>query len=285
MALTRFRLPASGSAAVSPAIQSYTHTQTTRRPLPASDATALATQAYTPDAADDLDPGDAHHVQFVSAGQTSGDSIASGATVKFCVQGLEAHTGNNLFIQIWVGVYTNDGSILQETLLAKTLDNLELSTGISSRTFSAITSAGYTFTSNNERIVVEFSVSGDPQTGGGVQGHNASLRWGSNGAGGDLLENYTQSGTTLNPWFEIDITSSSPQTLTPGAPVTTITAPALGIATLVSLLAGAPVATVSAPTATLIEAPPEQTLNAGAPLLTWSAPAPTLPATVTLSLG
>src|SRR5688572_6876516 len=106
MALARYRLPANGAAAVSPAIQSYSHTQTTRRPLPTSGSTALATQAYTPDGADHGSAGDAHHVQFVSDALTVGTIFAVGASIKLCVQALEAHANNNLNLQLWVGVYS-----------------------------------------------------------------------------------------------------------------------------------------------------------------------------------
>jgi hypothetical protein len=206
MALRRFRLPSSGAAAVSPAFQSYTHTNSVRRPLPESDSSALATTAYTPDAADHGTAGDAHHAQFVSAAMTSGDSVGSGATVKLAIQGLEAHANNNLAVQLWVGVYNNAGSSLLATLVSKTVDGTELAGSLTNRFLSTTTSAGYSFT-GTERIVVEVSVQGTPGGGGGTQGHNASLRWGADGVGGDLGENDSDTGTTLNPWFEIDITT------------------------------------------------------------------------------
>jgi hypothetical protein len=199
---TRFRLPATGTAAVSPALQTYTHTGTTRRPLPTTDATALATTAVTPDAADHLVAGDTFHRQFVSDGVVA-QTIPSGITVKCAVQCLEAHTNNNLVLQLWVGLYDAAGTTLLATLLAKTADTLELATTIQNRFLSATTTAGYTCT-GGERLVVEFSVTGTPgPAAGGVQGHNASLRWGAAGAGGDLPENDTEAGTTFNPWFEI----------------------------------------------------------------------------------
>lgn len=213
---TRFRLPASGAAAVSPALQSYSHSQTTRRPLPTSDATALASQAYTPDAADHLVAGDAHHVQFVSAPLLVQNLSAQ--TVKAVIQCFEAHTNNNLTLQFWVGLYSNDGSTLIATLLAKNADAVELATSLTSRSWSA-TTTGYNMVSGDlgARIVVEISVVGTPAGSGGVQGHNATLRFGSDGAGGDLLENDTETGTTRNPWFEFANTLlfQDPQTVTP----------------------------------------------------------------------
>jgi hypothetical protein len=208
MALTRYRLPASGAAAVSPAIQSYTHTQSTRRPLPTSDATALATQAYTPDAADDPDPGDAHHVQLVSAALTTGTVFDVGNAIKLAIQGLEAHAANNLNVQLWAGVYSNDGATLRQTLLGKTEQASELGTALAGRFLSTTVANAYT-TIAGDRLVIEVSVEGDPGGGGGVQGHNASLRWGSDGAGGDLAESDGETGTTLNPWFEIEDTQAT----------------------------------------------------------------------------
>ncbi len=208
MALLRFRLPASGAAPVSPAIQSYTHDQGTRRPLPTSGSTALATQAYTPDGADHLSAGDAHHVQFVSDALTTGTVFTAGNALKLCVQMLEAHANNNLNLQLWVGVYSNDGSTLQATLRSKVEQANELNTSLESRFLSTTLSGSYT-TVSGDRLVVEISVEGTPSASGGTQGHNSSIRFGENGAGGDLAENNTQTGTTLNPWIEITSTSPS----------------------------------------------------------------------------
>src|SRR3990167_2163930 len=104
MGLVRYRLPTSGTAGASPAIQSYTHTQSTRRPLPTSDATALATQAYTPDGADHGGAGDSHHVQFVSDALTTGTVFDIGNTIKLCLQGLEPNANCNQSLQVWVGI-------------------------------------------------------------------------------------------------------------------------------------------------------------------------------------
>jgi hypothetical protein len=201
---TRFRLPSSGSADVSPAFQSYTHANsTTRRPLPTSDSSALSSVAQTPDAADHTGVnGDTFHAQFVSAELPANVAFSTADTVKYAIQGLEAHGGNNLFVQLWVGVYSSDGSTLQATLLTKSLDGTEIVTAIeSSRTASHNLTSSYT-TVAGDRIVVEFSVSGTPGGGGGIQGHNATLRWGSDGAGGDVAETDSDQATDVNPWIE-----------------------------------------------------------------------------------
>lgn len=205
----RYRLPSSGAAAVSPATQSYSHTQATRRPLPTSDSSALATQAYTPDAGDHLVAGDAHHIQFVSDALAANLRFASGQAFKYAIQCLEAHTNNNLTLQVWAGIYSSDGSTLLATIRSKVADNTELATALTNRFFSGTLDGSYT-TTGGERLVVEFSVVGTPAASSGTQGHNSSLRWGSAGAGGDLPENDSSTGTTLNPWIEFDPIAIAP---------------------------------------------------------------------------
>jgi hypothetical protein len=199
---TRFRLTSDATTpALSPAFQSYTHASGTRRRLLTVDGvSALTTTAQAPDAADHLVAGDTSMVQFVSE-PLAPQTFVSGAAFKYSIQGLETDAGDNLFVQIFIGVYSSDGGTLLATLRSKAVDNVELATVLTNRTFAGTLSAGYTAV-GGERLVVEFSVSGTPTAAGGVQGHNASLRWGGGGAGGDLAEDDTSTGTTLNPWLE-----------------------------------------------------------------------------------
>lgn len=201
---TRFRLPASGAPSVSPAQQTYSHTQTSRRIMPTAavgDATALATVAYTPDASDHLAAGDALHAQFVSDPMGAGNVFTSGDTLKFAVQGSEVRVSNNQALQVWVGIYSQDGTTLQATIRSKVSEGTEFAVTEVNRFLSTTLSGSYT-TVMGDRLVVEFSVEGTPTAAGSVQGHNCSLRFGSDGAGGDLPENDTEAGTTLNPWIE-----------------------------------------------------------------------------------
>jgi hypothetical protein len=200
---TRFRLTADATApAVSPALQSYSHSQGTRRKLVTSDASALATQAYTPDAADHLVAGDAQHVQFVSDPMAPGISFTNTQAIKYAVQGLEPQANNNLQVQLFASIVSQDGTTVRRVLRSKVLEGVELGTALAARTHSTTQDGATYVTVAGDRLVVEFSVSGTPVAAGGVQGHNASLRWGGNGAGGDLLENDTETGTTRNPWIE-----------------------------------------------------------------------------------
>lgn len=210
---TRFRLTSSTTApAVSPAIGSYSHTQTTRRKLVTSDASALATEAYTPDAADHLVAGDAHHVQFVSDPMNSGIAFNNGDSISYAVQCLEANAGNNVQVQFWAGIYSQDGSTLQRELRGFQSEGNEMATALTNRHF-ATTQGGASYTTvAGDRLVVEFSARGTPTGAGGVQGHNASFRWGGNGAGGDLPANDTETGTTFNPWVEFAPTITFPVT-------------------------------------------------------------------------
>lgn len=205
MALTRYRLRSTTTApAVTPAIQTYGHTQTSRRQLLTSDSSALTSTAYTPDGADHGVDTDAHHIQFVSDPLAAGVVYDAGNAVSLAIQGLEAHANNNLRVQLFVSVVNSSGT-QQAVLRSKVNHATEFNgTSLSSFLLSSTLSGTYT-TSLNDRLVVEISVTGSPGGGGGVQGHNATLRWGADGAGGDITAD-GETGTTLNPWFEIEET-------------------------------------------------------------------------------
>lgn len=202
---TRFKLTADATApAVSPALQSYSHNAptTVRSTLNTFDASTLATVAYTPDGADHLVAGDALHRQFVSDPMSPGIVFTNGDAIEFSVQALEAHTNNNLQVQLFVSVVNQAGDTVRRTLRSKVLEGNEVNTSLRNVNFST-TQDGATYTTvSGDRLVVEFSVSGTPTAAGGTQGHNASLRWGGSGSGGYLPKNDTETGTTFNPWIE-----------------------------------------------------------------------------------
>ena len=198
---TRFRLTSDTTApAVSPAYQSYSHANATRRQLLTVDTSALTSTAQTPDGSDHLVAGDTSHVQFVSD-PLGAQTFTIGDAFDYAVQGLEAHAANNLQVQIYIALVSNDGTSELATLRSKVAEGTELGTSLANRYYTGTLSGGYTCT-GGERLVVEFSVTGTPTNSGGTQGHNATLRWGGAGAGGDLPENDTATGTTLNPWLE-----------------------------------------------------------------------------------
>lgn len=210
---TRYRLTSSTTAPdVSPSIQSYTHTQGTRRKLLTTDTSALTSSAYTPDAADHSVVGDAQHIQFVSDPLAAGIVYSSGNALAACIQGFEPNANCNQFLQIFVSVVNSSG-VQQAVLRSKVSFPTELATALTARFLSTTLSGSYT-TALNDRLVVEISTEGNPAGGGGVQGHNATLRWGGNGAGGDLASADGETGTTLNPWVEITESVNHVKTVT-----------------------------------------------------------------------
>jgi hypothetical protein len=213
---TRLRFSESVAAAVSPAFQSYTHTNSVGKKLSRSDSSTLTTTAYAPDSADHIAAGDAVITQFVSDPMAAGNVFTSGDTLKYAVQCLEANAGNNLTLQIFVSVVNNAGSSVQATIRSKNTGGTEMATTITNRFRSTTLSASYT-TAAGDRLVVELSGTGTPVATTQVQGHNWSIRRGNSGAGGDLGENETDTGATLNPWIEFATTITwNDQTATPG---------------------------------------------------------------------
>jgi hypothetical protein len=203
---TRFRLPSTGTPSVSPAFQSYTHSAALqRRTLPTTDDSALLTETRNADVSDHLVAGDSFLRQFVSNPMASGIDFTTSDTVKYAVQASESNNGNNLSPQVWVGVYSQDGSTLQATLLAKAAHGTEVTTSVVNRTKSHSIASNYT-TESGDRLVVEFSLVGTPTNSGGTQGHNGSFRFGSDGASGDLPEDNSTTTTTFNPWIEFSPT-------------------------------------------------------------------------------
>ncbi len=221
--VTRLRLSESVAGAVSPAFQSYTHSQGTVRKLSRSDTSNLTTSAYAPDAADHLVAGDAAHTQFVSDPMAAGNVFTSGDTLKYAAQVLESNAGNNLTLQVFVSVVDTAGTTVRATIRTKNTGGTEMATSLTNRFRSTTLSGSYT-TVAGDRLVVEFSGTGTPTAAGGTQGHNWSLRRGNSGASGDLAENETDTGTTLNPWIEFATTIAwNAQTATPGVAALSLT--------------------------------------------------------------
>ncbi len=196
---TVLKLRSSGSVPIAPALRiAWTHTPgaIVRLPMAVAQAnTAFATTAYAPDVADHLSAGTAFIAQFVSpalAAQTIG--VQSIYLTVLCA---EDNAANNLFMY-W-SVYAVDAADnLRGTLLAARSDGTEIATTLTSRTDNATsTSVGVLA---GDYLVLEVGVSGTPAAAGGVQGHNASFRFGD--AGADLLTNDSQT-TDGNPWLNI----------------------------------------------------------------------------------
>lgn len=213
---TRFRLTAdTATPAVSPAFQSYSHNQSVRRILLTSDSSALTTSAYNPDGGAHEVAGDSCHIQFVSNPMNSGITFTLSDVIKMVIQGIESSANANLFVLLFISIVSEDGGTVRRTLRSKVADATEMATSLTSRLHSTTQDGSNYTTVAGDRLVVEIAVNGTP-AGSGANNHNASLRWGSNGADGDLLENDTETGTTRNPWIEFVPTITFQATATRG---------------------------------------------------------------------
>ena len=200
---SRFLLPSSGTPGLSPALRiDWSHTPGTIVRLPmatSTSGTGFAATTYTPDGSDHIAAGTAHIAQFVSAplaAQTIGVQ-----TVSLTVLGLEANAGNNLFLH-WTVYAVTPADGLVGTLVAARTDGTELNTTQQARTDS-VSSTSVTVAAG-DRLVFEIGVSGTPTATGGVQGHNATLRFGDNGS--NLAANDTAT-TDGNPWLDFATTT------------------------------------------------------------------------------
>lgn len=182
-------------------MQAYLHAASFGlRRLAIADASPLTTFSLSPDAADHILAGDTLCARFVSDPMDAGNVFTVGQAIKAVVQALEAHASNNLQVQWWVGVCSEDGETLRATLLSKTVAGPEVAAALTSRLLSTTLTGGYT-TVAGDRLVVEVGLVGTPVATSGVQGHNGSIRAGGDGIGW-LPENDTEVATNLNPWIE-----------------------------------------------------------------------------------
>lgn len=203
---TRLYFPETEAAPVTPpapAGADWEHVNSLQRKLlQSADSSTLTTTAYTPDAADHLVNGDAHHRQYVSD-PLEAQTLSGNVTAQ--MQCLEAHANNNLSLTIKILVCSNDGSSTVATLLAITRDGSEVNTSLRNITFNSVALSSYAC-SAGERLVIEIGLGGTPTAAGGTQGHNGSIRWGCDASSGDLPVDETQTGTTYRPWLEFSNT-------------------------------------------------------------------------------
>mgnify|MGYP001602995497 CR=1 FL=1 len=204
---TRFYLPASGAAAVSPTINAaWEHQNVDRRPTSTTKSnTANALTSYSPDGADHLTDEDAHFVQFVSGALAAQTIIAQ--TVKIQAQCSEADL-NSLFLTWLIYAVNNAGDSVTGTLLAIRRDNTEVDNGgVVNRGDSATTTQ--VILNAQDRLVFEIGLGGLPINAVGTQGHNGSFRFGDATGSTDLPENDTNTNDALAPWLEFAETISA----------------------------------------------------------------------------
>jgi hypothetical protein len=195
---TRFYLPSSGAAAVSPAYDSgweYTEIATRLKTVRTRINSSMTTVNYST-----LRSGavDICYRQYVSD-PISAQTITA-QTIKFQIRGLEANTKNDAMTAIAVRVVSNDGSTQRGVILAGR-DTLELSTSLQNRQYSATSTQ--VVAQANDRIVIEIGVYANPWKSGN---YNNSLSIGDNSST-DLGENDTET-TANNPWVEFANTIS-----------------------------------------------------------------------------
>jgi hypothetical protein len=205
--VTRLRFSQTTAADVSPTMQSYTHGSSTRRKLASSDSSALTTNAFAPDSADHASAGDTLSYQFVSDQMEAGNVISAGGAITAQIQCLEAHSANNLRLQFYVSVVSSDGASERVRLSGKSAGITEMATSLTNRAMDIATENVVDYeTQDGDRLLIEVSATGTPGSGSGVQGHNYSVRFGNNGAGGDLPLDESDTSTTKNPWVEFSDT-------------------------------------------------------------------------------
>ena len=192
---TRFYLPSSGTATVSPTFNIGWEDTSIATRLPAftyKKSTTMTTVSFL-DA--DKTNRDVLFRQYITPPLVA-QTIAS-QTIKFQIRGSENHTGNNMFTALHVRAVNNAGSADIGTILALTRDATEVVlTTLTNRLFSA-TSTALTV-SEGDRLVFEIGTGGDPAATS--NGHDCDLRIG-DAAASDLAEDDT-STLDNNPWIE-----------------------------------------------------------------------------------
>jgi hypothetical protein len=196
---TRFYLPSTGAAAVSPTISGtdWTHINTDRRKMsPTKANSAFAATTFTPDSVDHIAAGQSHFVQFVS--DVLAPQTIQAQTISLTVLNLEANAGNNCFINWKIYAVSVDGASVLGTLLARRADATEMGTTQIARTDST-TSTSFVG-AVPFRLVFEIGIGGTPVATSQVQGHNGTIRFGDPTGGADLAANDTAT-TDLAPWL------------------------------------------------------------------------------------
>lgn len=191
---TRFYLPSSGTAEVSPSWTSTWSTTTSNRFVMST--TKAGTAMTTFDKASSSSANQDHAiVQYVSA--PIQEVAFSSPTYKLQVRGRQDFVDDNLFVSVTARVVSNDGVVLRGTLFAVTRDNTEFTTSLVNRQWT-LTGSGTVNAMNGDRLVLEVGVGGDP---GPDNTHTGHLRLGDS-AGSDLAEDNSTT-TDNNPWWEL----------------------------------------------------------------------------------
>lgn len=199
---TRFYLPSSGAAAVSPAFHAdwdNTADATRIKCVTTKSSTAMATTQYR-----DNNNADQDHLihQWVSD-PIAAQTIAASQTIKIQMRCLELDLAYNQVLSWGVRVFSNDGATERGVVIAVQRDGTEMATTLINRGDSG--SSSEVVAQANDRIVIEIGTGGDPQGGGN---HDVDIRIGDNDAT-DLPEDDSTTNDN-NPWVEFANTITFP---------------------------------------------------------------------------
>lgn len=197
---TRFYLPSTGSAAVSPAYDAGWEKTDIAARLPAvttKTSSAMTTLSTTDGGQDNED----HLYRQYISDQIAAQTI-SAQTLEFQIRASEDDAKGDLYTAIGVRVVSYDGNTVRGTILAVSRDATEVATSLTNRRYTATTTE--VTAEDGDRIVIEIGLGGDPW-GSGYHS-DGNLRIG-DAAASDLPENDTDTND-YNPWVEFPNTLS-----------------------------------------------------------------------------
>src|SRR3990167_254913 len=193
---TRFYLPASGAAPVSPTPGAeWEHVNSVSRPLNSvKGSTAMASVTYTPDAVDDIADKDSLFAQFVSATLFPAQTMLA-QNIEICVRANEDNSTNNLFLTWKIYAVDVAGAVLG-TLLAIRRSASETTLTLRAWLDSATTTEF--IAAESFYLVLEVGLGGLPVPSAAVNAHNGVMSFGEDHAE-DLLDTNT---VARNPWLQ-----------------------------------------------------------------------------------
>ncbi len=135
--------------------------------------------------------------QYVSGGLAEGIVISGSQAIKLQLRLLESEGQNNIFLTVGIRIIAANGTTVQKTMLEVTRDANEMAETLVNRQFTATSVSGDYTMVEDDHLVVEIGVAGNPV--GGTPDHDCTLRLGDDNAS-DLPEDDT-STSDFNPWL------------------------------------------------------------------------------------
>lgn len=137
--------------------------------------------------------------QFISAPLTPGQTITGSQALKLQVRVAERLAGNNLFLVAGIRVIAGDGTTVQKTVLVVTRDDVEATTALTNKQFTATSAITDYTTVQGDRLCIEIGMGGSPAQTGGAD-HDSDIRLGDAGTL-DLIEDDSATADN-NPWIQ-----------------------------------------------------------------------------------